>query len=140
MKLLLKNTSLTFKALREKVLAPVFNQWASSYFLNNVGDIRNVAAYTTIGVSEAISVEGYSKLRVTGCAGITNQYACICSFWKATPAPLSTSNVVGYQRLEGQTSYEVNIPSNALYVVVVNAELSGSSAAAGSNPVYTLVP
>ena len=141
MKLYMKSSSIIFQKMGDEILSPTYNNWASAYYINQGGKIVNLAAYSAIGVSDAINCEGFSKLRITGCVGQTNEYASICAFYTSQPVVGSIDNRAGYQVMTGETTYEVDIPANAKFLCVVNAEFNSSGVIpSGSAPVYTLVP
>ena len=141
MKVYFKSTTLTFQSAQEQVLSPTFTTWPSKYSINGDGVIINVGTFNNVAVSDAINCEGYSQLKITGCVGQTNNYASLCAFYSQAPTVGSPAGELSNQKMAGETSYLVPIPTGAKYLFVINKEhTTGGSIPSGSDPVYTLVP
>lgn len=141
MKVNFNNSTLVFRSLSEQVINRTFINWPSQYYLASGGIIRNQSSYTKVGVSDPVNCEGYSKLRITGCVGTKNTYACICAFFSEIPVAESTENRTGNQVMSGDTTtYEVNIPVGSKYVVTEKNEHTGGGYVENSDLVFTLVP
>lgn len=140
MKVILNNSTLVFRSLSEQVINRTFTNWPSQYTLGDNGSIRFLESFVNVGVSDPVNCEGYSKLRITGCVGTVNNYASICTFYSATPVVGSPNNITGHQIMNGQTTYEVNIPAGSKYVVTEKNEHTTGGTVKNSDLVFTLVP
>lgn len=138
MKIILQDSTIAFRPKyasgTETSVTPVFNDYAigQGYYMLTNGEIKQKSVYngTYTGVSDLISVDGYSKIKVSNL--VNAPYMGLFAFF-TSQSQTTGSNPYVYSGENGG-SIEVNIPSGSKYIRIGN-----NTTGNGTRPVGDLV-